>query len=170
MKEIRTRKAVKGDLDALLEVEQACFPPSEAAQRESMEERIHTFPQNFWILEQEGRILGFISGMTARQEKLTDEMYHGTQLYREDGEWLMIFGVDVHPMYQGTGCGALLMREMIRETRKQGRKGIVLLCKERMIPFYEKFGFLNEGISDSSHGGESWYSMRIRFKDAEGKE
>ena len=56
-----------------------------------MEERIHTFPQNFWILEQEGRILGFISGMTARQEKLTDEMYHGTQLYREDGEWLMIF-------------------------------------------------------------------------------
>lgn len=166
MEKIKIRKAGAGDLDEIMRIEKDCFPPQEAAGRESMGQRLHTFPHTCWVLEDEQKIFGFISAMPARQEKLTDEMYHGIRLYREDGEWLMVFGVDVHPMYQGRGFGGMLIKEMIRETKAMGREGIVLLCKERMIPFYEKFGFVQEGLSESSHGGEKWYSMRIRFRSS----
>lgn len=33
--------------------------------------------------------------------------------------------------------------------------------QKKLISFYEKFGFRNEGISDSEHGGEIWYQMRL---------
>lgn len=44
-----------------------------------------------------------------------------------------------------------------------GRAGVVLTCKERLIPYYERFGFRNEGLSASTHGGETWYQMRLTF-------
>lgn len=30
-----------------------------------------------------------------------------------------------------------------------------------MIQYYKKFGFVNEGISQSTHGGEVWYQMKL---------
>lgn len=39
----------------------------------------------------------------------------------------------------------------------------MLTCKERLIPYYERFGFRNEGLSASTHGGETWYQMRLTF-------
>ena len=166
---MRIRRAEERDLEELLKIERACFPPAEAAGEASMKERIRTFPETFWVLEEEGKqILGFISGMPSGEEQLTDAMYAGTEGYQKDGAWLMIFGVDVRPREQGKGYGALLMRTMVQDAKKQGRKGVVLLCKERMIPFYRKFGFEEEGRSDSCHGGEVWYSMRRRFPEREG--
>ena len=41
-----------------------------------------------------------------------------------------------------------------------GRKGLVLTCKERLIPYYSKFGYVNEGLSVSMHGNAVWYEMR----------
>ena len=45
----------------------------------------------------------------------------------------------------------------------QGRKGLVLTCKEKLLHYYAKFGFVNEGVSASTHGGVVWYQMRLRF-------
>ena len=39
----------------------------------------------------------------------------------------------------------------------------MLTCKERLIPWYAGFGFVNEGLSASVHGGEVWYQMRLIF-------
>ena len=36
-------------------------------------------------------------------------------------------------------------------------------CKERLLPYYAKFGFVNEGVSGSTHGGVTWYQMRLTF-------
>ena len=49
------------------------------------------------------------------------------------------------------------------DARKQGRKGLVLTCKEKLIAYYAKFGFENEGISESVHGNVTWYQMRYEF-------
>lgn len=41
---------------------------------------------------------------------------------------------------------------------------IVLTCKERLIPYYEKFGFKDEGVTDKSiHGNVEWHQMRLTF-------
>ena len=55
------------------------------------------------------------------------------------------------------------MEYVIEDTRKQKRCGIVLTCKENFIKFYEKFGYVNEDISDSVYGNAVWYQMRLKF-------
>ena len=75
----------------------------------------------------------------------------------------MIFGVDTLPSYRRRGYAGILIRTMIRDARAQGRKGLVLTCLKEKIHYYERFGFVNEGISQSVHGGEVWYQMRLTF-------
>lgn len=36
----------------------------------------------------------------------------------------------------------MLLRQVIADIEKQGRKGCVLACKKELILFYEKFGFI----------------------------
>jgi predicted GNAT family N-acyltransferase len=60
----------------------------------------------------------------------------------------------------------MLLETAIRQCREeipQGREGLVLTCKEAKLHYYARFGFVNEGISSSEHGGAAWYQMRIRF-------
>ena len=50
------------------------------------------------------------------------------------------------------------------DARKQGRKGLVLTCKDRLVHYYAKFGFADEGVSDkSTHGNAVWHQMRLTF-------
>ena len=42
---------------------------------------------------------------------------------------------------------------------EQEREGINLTCHDYLIPYYEKHGFVNEGISQSNFAGETWYDM-----------
>ena len=45
-----------------------------------------------------------------------------------------------------------------------GRDGLVLTCKDKLVNYYAKFGFVNEGKSENSqHGGVSWNQMRLTF-------
>ena len=55
------------------------------------------------------------------------------------------------------------MEHMIRSARYAGRKGVILTCKDRLVHYYETFGFRSEGVSDSTHGGVVWYAMRLTF-------
>ena len=52
---------------------------------------------------------------------------------------------------------------MLAQARAQGRKGVVLTCKDRLVHYYAKFGFVNEGVSQSTHGDVVWYQMRVTF-------
>ena len=151
------------DLENITQVEAACFPEAEAADKAAFEKRLKAFPEHFWLLEDEGELVGFINGMTTDKTWLSDDMYEDAQMHDEKGKWQMVFGLDVIPEYRCRGCAAMLMEHLIKEAKKQGRSGIVLTCKDRLIPYYEKFGFINEGISASVHGGTAWNDMRLTF-------
>ena len=58
---------------------------------------------------------------------------------------------------------AALMRHMIRESEKAGRKGLILTCKDKLLSYYSKFGYKNLGVSASVHGGAVWYDMILEF-------
>jgi predicted N-acetyltransferase YhbS len=75
----------------------------------------------------------------------------------------MIFGVDTIPSYRRQGCAERLLRRVISDARRQGRAGLVLTCKEKLIPYYGKLGFVSEGVSQSTHGDVVWYQMRLTF-------
>ena len=90
-------------------------------------------------------------------------MYEDASLHREDGAWQMIFGVNTLPAYRRRGCAGQLLRRAIADARAQGRRGCVLTCKEALVHYYETFGFVSEGRSQSTHGGAVWYDMRLTF-------
>ncbi|MBD9156901.1 MAG: GNAT family N-acetyltransferase, partial [Lachnospiraceae bacterium] len=85
------------------------------------------------------------------------------EMHRENGDWQMIFGVNTIPAYRKKGYAGELIKRAIADAREQGRKGLVLTCKDRLIPYYAKFGFVNEGVSESVHGNVVWNQMRLTF-------
>ena len=157
------RTATMGDLDIIAQMEAECFPKLEAASRESIQQRLMTFPNHFWLLEVGGIVVSCINGCVTNKRTLVDEMFANTTLHRADGAWQMIFGVMTFPKYQGQGYAAYLMKQVIAACELQGRKGVVLTCKDKLIPFYEQFGYINEGRSVSNHGGVAWNELRITF-------
>ena len=81
----------------------------------------------------------------------------------KDGAFQSIFGLDVIEEYRHMGVASRLMEAMIETAGKQGRKGLILTCKDRLIGYYEKFGYVNMGVSKSVHGGAVWYDMVLEF-------
>ena len=161
---MRIRTAVPADLAAVTAVEAACFPPAEAATEADFAARLSAYPNHFWLLEDEdGTLVSFVDGMVTDEPCLRDEMYEDASLHREDGAWQMIFGVNTLPAYRRRGCAGQLLRRAIADARAQGRRGCVLTCKEALVHYYETFGFVSEGRSQSTHGGAVWYDMRLTF-------
>ena len=159
--EIRT--ATMTDLSAVTQLEAICFPAAEAASEESFARRLEHYPNHFWLLKDGDTLVSFVNGLATNEPDLRDEMYDNAVLHREDGAWQMIFGVDTHPDYRRRGCAGRLLAHVIAEAKAQGRKGLVLTCKEALVPYYSKFGFISEGVSQSTHGDATWFQMRLTF-------
>ena len=155
------------DLDRIAAVEAACFPASEAATRAEFAARLRHYAGHFWLMQDGEAVVAFVDGMVTDAPDLTDEMYERAELHREDGAWQMIFGVNTLPAYRRQGLAEALLRHAIADARAQGRRGLVLTCKEALIPYYAKLGFVNEGISSSVHGNAVWYQMRLTFPAGE---
>lgn len=160
---IRIRQVVIEDLDEVTKIEKICFPEAEAASRESFERRIKTFPDSFFVAEDDEKIIGFINGCVTNETTIYDELYENSLLHVKDGVYQTIFGLDVIPDYQRQGIAAQLMNHMIKVAKESGREGIILTCKEKLIHYYEKFGYVNKGISKSVHGGARWYDMILEL-------
>lgn len=160
---MKIRNADANDLDALTALEGASFPSEEAAKREDFEQRLEVYPNHFLVLETEGRIVSLINGMITNEPQRHDELLENPKLHDENGQWLIIFGVATDPLYRKAGYASALMDRVIELTKAEGRKGIVLICKDRLIPFYERFGFVCEGVSSSTHGGAKWNNMKLTF-------
>ena len=157
------RTATIEDLDAVTTVEAECFPPSEAATRADFEHRLSHYGDHFWLMFDESKLIAFVDGMVTDAADLTDEMYERAELHKESGAWQMIFGVNTLPAYRRRGCAGRVLERVIADARAQGRQGCVLTCKDKLVHYSEKFGFVSEGISQSTHGGVVWYDMRLTF-------
>lgn len=157
------RHATLDDLNNLATIEAASYPKAEGASYDSIHDRLVVFSDYFWLLEDNEAVLAFINGMAINQTDLTDDMYDDANLHNPAGDWFMIFSVVTNPDFRGKGYASQVMTRVIQDIKSQGKKGIVLTCKEHLLGFYGKFGFINEGISSSEHGGVAWYQMRLTF-------
>lgn len=157
------RTATIKDLAAIAGLEQRCFPSNEAASYDSLSERLQHFPTHFWLLERNNQLLGFINGMVTDHPTIQDEMFNNASLHNENGMWQTVFGLAVAPEYRKKGYGGKLLGHLIAQAKDQNRLGVTLTCKEHLIRYYQKFGFNDTGIGDSTHGGETWHDMIITF-------
>lgn len=154
------RNATPNDLEKIHEIETACFPANQAASLASFAARLKVFPQHFWLLEAEGKVVGLINGMVTDHETINDAMFGDANLHDEAGSWQSVFGLAVLPEYQNRGYAGALINHLVAVAKQQHRKGLILTCEKHLIPYYEKFGFVNLGLSGSVHGGDVFYDMK----------
>lgn len=110
------------------------------------------------------KLIAFVGGFVTDESDLTDEMFADATMHNENGAWQMIFGVNTLPEYRNNGYASELLRRAVDEAKEQGRKGVVLTCNDKLLPFYARLGFVDEGITDkSNHGNAVWHQMRIIF-------
>lgn len=159
------RTANLDDLDAITNVEAKCFPVSEAATREQFYDRLKFYASHFWLMLDDEKLIAFVDGPVTDSRNLTDEMYAHAEFHNEHGKWQMIFGVNTIPGYRRHGHAGELIKRAINDARSQCREGLVLTCKRELVKYYAKFGFVNEGLSSSVHGGATWYQMRLTFPE-----
>lgn len=152
------------DLTDLVAIEKICFPIAEAATDKQIQERFETFGDCFLVGEEDNKIIGFINGCATSQPYLPDELYHDASLHIPCGDYQTVFGLDVLPEYRHQGVAGELLKELIRLARDRGQKGVVLTCKNHLVGYYQKFGFVHQGISASQHGGATWNDMLLEIE------
>lgn len=146
-------------------IEKICFPPNEACSEKAMKERAVMVPELFLVAvdKQTGKLAGFLNGIATNAFSFRDEFFINARLNDPAGKNVMLLGLDVLPEYRGQGLAKEIMFQYLRRECDRSRKMVILTCLKSKVKMYEKMGFQNNGIADSTWGGEQWYEMGYRL-------
>lgn len=159
------RNILPGEADQAARIEEICFPPNEACSEKMMRERVLTAPELFLVAidRQSGKMAGFLNGLSTQECVFRDEFFTDAKLYDPAGRNVMLLGLDVLPEYRGQGLARAIMFQYLRRERERGRKAAILTCLDSKVKMYQKMGFEDRGIAQSSWGGEQWHEMICRL-------
>ncbi|MDG9575906.1 GNAT family N-acetyltransferase, partial [Streptococcus pneumoniae] len=80
------------------------------------------------------------------------------------GGYISVTCLSIAKEAQGLGLGQKLLTALKEVALEDERDGINLTCHDYLIAYYEKHGFVNEGQSQSTFAGETWYDMVWEMK------
>ncbi len=142
-------------------IEQICFPPHEACSEKSMRERIAKAPDLFLVAvdKETGNLAGFLNGVATDEAAFRDEFFTDADLHNPNGKHVMLLGLDVLPQYRGQGLAREIMHEYLRRESAKNRQSLILTCLEEKVAMYQKMGYRDSGIANSTWGGEEWHEM-----------
>lgn len=153
------------ELKAAHNIEISVYTKESAATWDAFQMRMEVFRPYFLVAESdlnaEPLIIGVANGVKLNHNDLADESIKQGVDYDRNGGYFCLLTIAVHPNHQRQGIATNLLQEMIRKTKEEGLKGIVLMCEEHLISFYEKFGFRYIAPSASEHGGVQWHEMNL---------
>jgi ribosomal protein S18 acetylase RimI-like enzyme len=164
MSEIVIRNVLPNDLEECFLVEISGFPPEEAASKETIQLRIDTFPQGFFVAMVEGKIVGMLNSASTNKPDISDEELKQLVGHDAEGKNMVIFALAVLPEFQKRGIARQLMSRFMEEARRCKKENVFLMCKEYLIAYYESMGFIHAGLSRSTHGGAEWHEMRLALQ------
>lgn len=143
------------------EIERICFPPNEACSKEMMLKRAAKAPEYFLtaVDKKTNKIAGFLNGIATDESSFRDKFFSDADLHDPEGRNIMLLGLDVLPEYRRQGLARELMRRYLCIQRVNNKQLVLLTCLPSKIEMYEKMGFSDRGIADSSWGGEVWHEM-----------
>ena len=159
MKDLIIRNVIPKDLAQVAHIEATCFPASEAASKTAIKERLEAYPQGFFVAEKDGKLIGFINGASTNAVTIEDEFFETMSLHDVHGKNYVIYSIAVLPSEQNQGYAKALMNTLIDFARIEKKSTVVLTCKDVLIEYYSRFGYKNQGVSESVHGGAKWYDM-----------
>ncbi len=156
----KIRNVIMDDLKEVVDIENLCFIKTEAATKEAFIKRIQSTPDSFFVAEEEnGGIVGIVNGPVIEKEFITDDLFSESKENPKSGGHQSVLGLAVAPKYQQQGIASALLTHLEKEAKAKNRETVTLTCKEKYVPLYEKLGYVNRGISESQHGGVTWYNM-----------
>ena len=155
------RNIQQDETEQAVSIENICFPPNEACSEKNMAERILAAEELFLVAVDRatGKIAGFLNGIATDDYFFRDEFFTDASLHNPKGRNIMLLGLDVLPEYRRQGLARELVYQYLRREREKNRCEIILTCHKSKVRMYEKFGFTERGISNSTWGGEEWYEM-----------
>lgn len=156
---MKITRVQKADLGQIMLIERAGFTPAEAASKNAMQDRIRVIPDSFLVARDQGEVLGYVTGPIINQRYLTDDLFDQVKPNPATGGVQSILSLAVAPQSQGMGIAGQLLNQLAQNAEIAGRSAITLTCLERLVEFYGRSGYVDEGISSSTHGGEVWHNM-----------
>ncbi|UMT80661.1 GNAT family N-acetyltransferase [Staphylococcus roterodami] len=153
------RKVIMQDLDQIIALENIGFTTEEAATAEALKSRIVQIQDSFIVAEHNGKVIGYINGPVIRERYINDDLFQNVSKFENEGGYLSVLGLVVASDYQRQGIAGRLLNYFENLAEYQQRQGVTLTCRESLISFYEKYGYRNEGVSESCHGGIKWYNL-----------
>ncbi len=153
----------EGEIEEAIEIEQICFPPNEACSPKSMRERVGVCPELFMVAidRSNGVVAGFLNGVATDEDKFRDEFFTDISLHNPNGRHVMLLGLDVRPEYRGEGLAREIVNQYEIREKAAGRHKLYLTCLEEKVDMYLKFGLTDNGMANSTWGGEEWHEMEI---------
>ncbi|GAA3620524.1 GNAT family N-acetyltransferase [Secundilactobacillus similis] len=157
---IHYQPAQLADLTEIMTIENQGFTPEEAASETSMAERIQVISDTFITAkDDQGQVLGYIVGPADNARYINDDLFDHTTPNNPTAAYQTVLSLAVHDDAQGKGIASQLLKELAKVAKAQHRQAITLTCLERLIPFYERNGYVNAGVAESDHAGEVWYNL-----------
>ncbi|AMY05900.1 N-acetyltransferase [Staphylococcus condimenti] len=153
----------ESDLSEILEIENEGFTPKEAATEKALIDRIQNIKDTFIVAESNGEIAGYVNGPVIENMYITDDLFETIEPNPSTGGYIAILGLVVAKDYRNQGLAGQLLKQLESTAKDNQREGITLTCKADLIPFYEKYGYTNDGISASEHGGVQWFNLIKQF-------
>ncbi|MBE5852407.1 MAG: GNAT family N-acetyltransferase [Lachnospiraceae bacterium] len=159
------------EADQAVAIEQICFPPHEACSEKHMKARIAKVPELFLVAidKETGKIAGFLNGLATKETAFRDEFFIDENLHDVQGSHVMLLGLDVLPEYRGQGLATEIVYQYICREAQNGRKVLVLTCLESKVEMYKKMGFQDNGLANSTWGGEAWHEMSYEISGSTDK-
>lgn len=155
------RQAVPQDTARCYHIETTAYEGDEAATREKIATRIAQYPEGFLVMERDGEIIGFINSGCAYDVVMSDEAFKELVGHDPQAPNVVIISVVIDPAHQGKGYSTLLMRAFIERMRMMNKKTIHLMCEDRHVDLYRRFGYRYVKPSASDHGGMAWHEMMM---------
>ena len=165
-KQFIVRNIEKSEAGQAIAIEQICFPPHEACSAKAMTERIAAAPELFLVAidKNTGKMAGFLNGVATDEAAFRDEFFTDISLHNSAGKNIMLLGLDVLPEYRGQGLAREIVRRYVERAGREGRSFLYLTCLEEKVAMYQKMGFIDRGMANSTWGNEAWHEMRYELE------
>lgn len=150
----------------IMQIEKKGFSSQEAASIQAMAERINLIPDTFLGAYLNEKLVGYVVGPAISERYLNDDLFAhvianpGTMV----APYQSVLSLAVDPVFRGQGIGSQLLKALAQQAKMQQRKGITLTCRPKLVSFYQKNHFVDEGLSTSQHAAKQWHNMFLLLK------
>ncbi|KAF7508822.1 hypothetical protein GJ744_008699 [Endocarpon pusillum] len=110
--------------------------------------------------------MGFPPDWKTRRSSLPIAGEVEPQGHQEQGGTIALHSLAVVKEHQRKGLGTILLKAYIERIKSAKiAERISLLAHGNLVKFYERFGFVDEGLSEVTYAGGRWNSMVLEFSE-----